>query len=159
HYAQGPATGRTLLTSVEECAADQVCKPPTRFSYRGEAPSFSRINTTVKAPNSKLASVMLLDVTGDGLDDLVVPDVQQLGGQELPTTDWIVPPNLGPPPHAPSYFAAPAKAYEETYLGDVPVPVQPELGTPVDLNQDGLMDLLLHDVHGQFPNWTVLVTQ
>ncbi|KYF90900.1 hypothetical protein BE20_16170 [Sorangium cellulosum] len=73
-YEISEATKRTLLTEVEECAGDGVCKPPTRFQYsRGEA-GFRRIATGVAAPTSRKASPMLFDIDGDGLDDLVVPE-------------------------------------------------------------------------------------
>jgi hypothetical protein len=37
-YETSPATSRTLLTQVEECAGDGVCNPPTRFDYQHGEP-------------------------------------------------------------------------------------------------------------------------
>jgi hypothetical protein len=39
---------------------------------------------------------MMMDVTGDGLDDLVVPTVpwNAAAHSEFPTTDWTLTPNL-----------------------------------------------------------------
>ncbi len=68
------STSRTLLAQVEECAGDGVCKPPTRFQYKSDRAGFKRIKTSIAAPTSRRASPMLVDFTGDGLVDLVVPD-------------------------------------------------------------------------------------
>jgi hypothetical protein len=90
-YDLGPTSHRTLLTQVEECAGDGVCKPPTRFQYsRGEL-GFEKVKTPVPAPTSVLGSPMVLDVDGDGLDDLVSPDTDPaLSTPEHPVTRWLV---------------------------------------------------------------------
>jgi hypothetical protein len=64
-YDVGPGTGRTILTSVQECAPDHVCKPPTHFWFSGNTPSFGVIKTGIKVPYAEKASPMLLggDVT------------------------------------------------------------------------------------------------
>src|SRR5262249_215927 len=64
-YGLGPTTNRTLLTQIQECAGDGVCKPPTRFTYTSSAPGFKQLPTTIPAPTSTLASPMLLDLDGD----------------------------------------------------------------------------------------------
>src|SRR6185503_16797345 len=74
-YLPGNDTGRLLLTNVRECAADQVCKPQTTFGWNLPAPGFTAIATPIAVPHSPWAAVMPMDVTGDGLDDLVIPDV------------------------------------------------------------------------------------
>ena len=51
-----------------------MCKPPTRFQYTSSEPGFEKIPTTIPGPTSQFGSPMLLDVDGDGLDDLVSPD-------------------------------------------------------------------------------------
>ncbi|HLM74851.1 MAG TPA: type IV secretion protein Rhs, partial [Polyangiaceae bacterium] len=40
-----------------------------------------------------------------------------------------------------------------------PALIQPEVGTPLDYDQDGLMDVLMHDVHGSAVTWQVLLAQ
>ena len=158
----GPATGRTRLSAVEECAADGVCKPPTRFGWSGSAsPGFRESNTAIPMPESKLASIMPMDVTGDGLDDLVIADVDMLGGSENHLTDWLIVPNESAA-DATAFAAQSALAFQEEHPddGSAPAePVQPELGTPIDYDHDGRMDVLLHDVYGYFQNWHVLLAR
>jgi len=116
---------------------------------------------------------MMLDVTGDGLDDLVVPTVPWNAAthSESPTTDWTITPNRGvSPPAGAKFFQSPVVAYSEDHndIDNDPVlqqqpdlKVQPDYGTPIDYNQDGLTDVLVHNVHGTalgFPDtWGVLL--
>jgi hypothetical protein len=82
-YTAGAATGRALLDQIQECAADGACKPPTRFLWHtGGSPGFMTLPTTIQAPQSPRGSLMTLDMTGDGLDDLVLTDVDMTGGSE-----------------------------------------------------------------------------
>jgi hypothetical protein len=91
HFEQSPTTSRSLLTQVEECAGDGVCKPPTRFQYKSDPAGFKRIKTSIAAPTSRRASPMLVDFTGDGLVDLVVPDTNPaLSTAQNPITEWRV---------------------------------------------------------------------
>src|SRR3712207_7584381 len=54
----------TLFRS--ECAADGVCKPSTRFDWHhGSGPAFMEQKTPLLPPESDLASLMLMDATGD----------------------------------------------------------------------------------------------
>ncbi|NUQ73530.1 MAG: type IV secretion protein Rhs [Polyangiaceae bacterium] len=157
-YTTAPSTKRTLLDQVEECAADGACKPPTRFTWHhGSGTGFVEIATPILDPESDSASVMLADVTGDGLDDLVVGDVDMTGGSEQPITNFIVAPNKSQE-LAPAFFDTSAIAHQ-LLLYDPPVPVFPERGTPLDYNHDGLADLFLHDVYGHFTTWRVLLAQ
>ena len=55
-YALGPTTNRTLLTQVEECAADGVCMRPTRFQFSSSPAGFKQMPTTILTPTSRLAS-------------------------------------------------------------------------------------------------------
>ncbi|AUX38230.1 MULTISPECIES: RHS repeat-associated core domain-containing protein [Sorangium] len=165
-YEVSEATKRTLLAQVEECAGDGVCKPPTRFQYsRGEA-GFRRVATDIAAPTSRKASPMLFDIDGDGLDDLVVPDV--VGGlstPENPITGWLVARNRGSSGSAASFAPATLALLEDwAVIADPhgssdPELLQPELGTALDFNQDGRADVFLHDVHDTGNTWLVLLTQ
>jgi hypothetical protein len=113
-YALGQATGRTLLAEVEECGGDGACKPPTRFQYHASAPGFERIATGIAAPTSRRSSPMLADLDGDGLDDLVVPDMNAaLSTPESPITDWLVARNRGPGA-SPPYFSTAKLAFSQT---------------------------------------------
>ncbi|WP_437668820.1 RHS repeat-associated core domain-containing protein [Sorangium sp. So ce131] len=165
-YEASPTTRRTLLTQVEECAGDGVCKPPTRFQYsRGET-GFKRIATDVLKPTSDRASPMLADIDGDGLDDLVVPDTNPaLSTPSNPITDWRVARNLGPTA-SPAHLGPATLAFSEEWpavvdpLGPAdPSTLQPELGTAVDYDQDGRTDILLHDVYGTSDTLLVLLSR
>ena len=107
-YKQSNVTDRTLLTSMQECGADGVCKPATTFQYSHGKAGFEQISTSIPGPTSKKASPMFLDINGDGLDDLLVLDVDPVsdyglqGG--LATTDWNVALNRGP--KAPKVFSS-----------------------------------------------------
>ncbi|MGK3994888.1 RHS repeat-associated core domain-containing protein [Sorangium sp. So ce1024] len=165
-YELSPATRRTLLTQVEECASDGVCKPATRFQYSRATPGFKRITTGIDRPVSERASPMVFDVDGDGRDDLVIPDmVAGFSTPSNPITGWWAARNLGP--RAPPSFLAPA---ELAFLEDWPTVadpsgpsdpalLQPELGTVLDYDDDGRADVLLHDVYGSEVTWHVLLSR
>ncbi|WP_437731191.1 RHS repeat-associated core domain-containing protein [Sorangium sp. So ce1335] len=165
-YELSPATRRTLLTHVEECASDGVCKPATRFRYNRATPGFKRVTTGIDEPVSERASPMVFDVDGDGRDDLVIPDMDAaLSTPTNPITAWWVARNLGP--RAPPGFLAPAElAFREEWpmVADPSGPsnsafLQPELGTVLDYDDDGRADVLLHDVHGAEVTWHVLLSR
>ena len=96
-YDLGPTTKRTRLTEVKECGSDKVCKPPTRFQWSAREAGFKKIVTELPAPTAARASAMLFDLDGDGLDDLVLPDVDPALSTPLnPITAWRVARNRGP---------------------------------------------------------------
>ncbi|HLM71476.1 MAG TPA: VCBS repeat-containing protein, partial [Polyangiaceae bacterium] len=159
------ATNRTLLTQIEECSGD-VCKPPTRFQYKSDEARFKRIKTSIAAPTSMRASPMLVDFTGDGLVDLVVPDTNPaLSTAKNPVTEWRVAPNLGEGAASP-FFGNLKVAFSQEWpmVADPTGPadsssLQPELGTAIDYDQDGRSDVWLHDVYGGSVNETVLLAR
>ncbi|WP_437775752.1 RHS repeat-associated core domain-containing protein [Sorangium sp. So ce1097] len=165
-YELSPATRRTLLTQVEECASDGVCKPATRFQYSRATPGFKRITTGIDKPVSERASPMVFDVDGDGRDDLVIPDI--LAGFSTPgnpITAWWTARNLGPSA-SPSFLAPAELAFlqEWSLVADPngpsdPALLQPELGTVLDYDDDGRADVLLHDVYGSDVTWHVLLSR
>ncbi|MGK3962803.1 RHS repeat-associated core domain-containing protein [Sorangium sp. So ce118] len=165
-YELSPTTRRTLLTEVEECASDGVCKPPTRFQYSHAKPGFERLATDVDKPISRLASPMVFDVDGDGLDDLVIPDSDAaLSTPSNPITAWWAARNLGPRA-SPAYLAPAELAFLEEwpFVADPagpsdPAILQPELGTVLDYDDDGRMDVLLHDVYDARTTWHVLLSR
>ncbi|XYH97782.1 RHS repeat-associated core domain-containing protein [Sorangium sp. So ce1128] len=165
-YEVSESTRRTLLTEVEECAADGVCKPPTRFQYsRGEA-GFRRIATDIARPTSRRASPMLFDIDGDGLDDLVLPDTHPaLSTPRNPVTSWLVARNQGSSGSEAHLAPATLALFEDwPVVADPPEPadpalLQPELGTALDFDQDGRTDVLLHDVHDASDTWLVLLAR
>jgi hypothetical protein len=165
-YTLGPTTKRTLLAQIEECSSDGGCKPATHFQYKSSAPGFKRLPTSIPAPTSTRASPMLLDLDGSGFDSLVVGDTDKaLSTPTNPIPQWLVAPNRGPNA-SPPYFSTVATALTEDWpmvampSGPAdPASIQPEVGTAIDYDQDGLTDLLLHDVAGVSPNWIVLLAQ
>ncbi|WP_437877018.1 FG-GAP-like repeat-containing protein [Sorangium sp. So ce513] len=165
-YELSPATRRTLLTQVEECASDGVCKPATRFQYSRATPGFKRITTDIDRPVSERASPMVFDVDGDGRDDLVIPDmVAALSTPSHPITAWWAARNLGRGA-SPSFLAPAELAFLEDWptVADPsgpsdPALLQPELGTVLDYDDDGRADVLLHDVYGSEVTWHVLLSR
>ncbi|WP_207217691.1 MULTISPECIES: FG-GAP-like repeat-containing protein [Sorangium] len=155
-YTSGPATGRRLLNAVRECAADGRCKPATRFRWHhGTGPGFAEVGTRLRVPESERGSLMTMDATGDGRDDLVTTDLDLPVDDDNPITNFFVAPNRMAEGGS-SSFGALALAHQEMHHAP-PSPVQPELGTPIDYNDDGRMDIFLHDVHGRYPDWHVLL--
>ena len=90
---------------------------------------------------------------------------------DIATTDWTITPNRGAnPTSGGGFFQAPVVAYSEDHNDSKNDPVlqqqpdlkvQPDYGTPIDDNQDGLTDVLVHNVHGTAFNfgatWSVLL--
>ena len=164
YFKNDSVTGRTRLKQVKECAADGVCKPSTRFTWygheEGEQGFDNHEASQVPKPESWRAGVMLLDVTGDGLDDLVIADTLPPGQEQLLTTDWRVAPSFGFDPAAASSLYMPDPVltgwYDQPHPNALDGEVQPEIGTPIDYDQDGRTDLLLHDIYGAHATWQVL---
>ncbi|MEZ4298873.1 MAG: RHS repeat-associated core domain-containing protein [Polyangiaceae bacterium] len=176
-YAASPVSRRTLLSRVEECAADGACRPATRFFWgqggggtNGESDSasgngpFSDRATKLKGPTARGASPMLLDVDGDGLDDLLIGDTDPaLTTPQNPITQWLFAHNRGPSKGGLGIFQL-ALSQDDIEVANPTAPadpaqIQPELGTVIDYNQDGRQDVLLHDVSGQTTTWRVLLSQ
>ncbi len=164
-YAPDPATSRTLLTRIEECAGDGVCKPATRFDYQRGEVGFRDRTTSLPVPTARAASPMLLDIDADGLADLVIPDTHPaLSTPQNPLTQWLVAHNGGAGDSAAVFGPAALAFSQETIVPDGsgpsdPAQIQPELGTVIDYDQDGRKDVLLHDVHGVGVTWQVLLAR
>ena len=158
-YHQGPGTGRRVLDRIQECAAGGPCKPATWFTWHsGGSTGFFQHSAPVEEPESDLATLMLLDVTGDGLDDLVIPDLDMTGGTENLQTNWMVAPNLSQEITA-AFFDVPAMGYQQDHIPPVDQSaIHPEHATPIDYNHDGKMDLFLHDIYGSGTSWKVLLS-
>ena len=81
-YQNDPATGRNQLASITECAADGSCFPPTAITWQNGAAGWqSDVSTGTAVPDIQHAiAARLMDVNGDGIQDLVYPG----------STDWMV---------------------------------------------------------------------
>ncbi|KYG00646.1 hypothetical protein BE21_57205 [Sorangium cellulosum] len=158
-FDDAPATGRRLLQQVEECASDGVCKPPTRFGWHHGTKGFTWLATPLEVPTSDRGSSMLMDATGDGLDDIVMSDdeLAMYEGVEVPLTTWFLAPNRLSEGVS-TAFNVDRLVAEVAHL-DPDTPFQPEVGTPIDYNQDGLTDIFMHDLQGRWPNWHVLLAE
>ncbi|MFO0756888.1 MAG: FG-GAP-like repeat-containing protein [Byssovorax sp.] len=162
-YDLGPATHRTRLTQVEECAADGVCKPPMHLQYSGTEAGFEKITTPIPTPVSQRSSPLLVDLDGDGLDDLLSPDMDPaLSTPEHPITQWLIAHNQGKAP----YLTATGLAFSETWptvsdpqMPSDPTHLLPEMGTTLDYNHDRRADVLLHDVYDSRHTWQLLIAQ
>ncbi|MDI1432847.1 FG-GAP-like repeat-containing protein [Polyangium sorediatum] len=156
-YDASETTGRTRLIEMKECGADDACTETTRFLYPARERGFDEVDTGIAAPTSLRASPLLLDADGDGLDDLLVPDTSALSTPQNPITEWRITRNEA------GTLGAPKLAYSQEWplVPDPPEPadpsrIQPEPGTPIDYDQDGRADVLLHDVRGWNDNHIVL---
>jgi RHS repeat-associated protein len=169
HYAfsyELSPTSRTLLTAVEECAGDGVCKPATRFQYQSREPGFKERETSIATPTARAASPLLSDIDGDGLDDLVIPDTDKAQSTpQNPITRWLIAHNGGASA-SPAYLESAALGFSQEWVSAAdpsgpadPTLLQPELGSVLDYDGDGRRDLLLHDVHDALPTWQVLLAQ
>ncbi|AUX47303.1 uncharacterized protein SOCE26_088210 [Sorangium cellulosum] len=153
-FADAPATGRRLLQQAEECAPGGVCKPPTRFGWHHGTKGFAWRPTPLAVPTADRGSSMLMDATGDGLDDIVMSDGELwlYDGVEVPLTAWFLAPNLLSEGVS-TAFNVDRLVAEVTHF-EPSTPFQPEVGTPIDYNQDGLTEI---DQPWCAPSWVVYV--
>lgn len=81
-YQNDAGTGRNQLASITECAADGSCFPATEIGWQsGSAGWQSAVSTGITVSDVQHADAAhLMDVNGDGIDDLVYPGA----------TDWMV---------------------------------------------------------------------
>lgn len=159
-YDQSEATGRTRLTSIEECGADGACKPPTQFQYGKVERGFAEVKTNIDAPLSLQASPILADMNGDGLSDWLVPDTTPLSTSSNPITEWTFARNTGNGFATPNVAFSQEWSFQENSEGSTdPAQLQPELGTVIDYNGDQRKDMLLHDVYGNRNTHIVLALQ
>jgi RHS repeat-associated protein len=159
-FDRSAITGRTRLTSVEECGADGACKAPVRFHYDTKAArGFDKVETTIDAPLSLKASPIFADMNGDGLSDWLVPDTTPQSTAEKPITEWRLARNTGNGFTAPKVSLSQEWSFVENPEGpNDPAQLQPELGTVLHYNDDSRADLLVHDVYNNRPNYLVLAS-
>ena len=71
-YAQGTASSRLQLTSLQECSATN-CLAPTTVTYQQGAKGWPSVATATNVDAAYKAETMPLDLNGDGLADLLFP--------------------------------------------------------------------------------------
>jgi RHS repeat-associated protein len=77
-YRNTSITGRSLLTEIKECDGPGICKQGLRLEYspgsndfnRIEFPDITDVGTSILSGNR----VLVIDINGDGRDDLLYPD-------------------------------------------------------------------------------------
>jgi RHS repeat-associated protein len=149
-YLPSEGTGRTLLQSVKECAgANGPCKPATRFGWSSHASTgFTKTSNPKIVLNDNYghherATWTLADVNGDGLDDIVFSHPKP-GDSSL--DEWWVALNAGGSYAAPELWAT------------FPYPTSPGAWdmTPIDFDQDGLVDIFLDAQNTDWPTYRYL---
>lgn len=131
-YATAPATNRSRMTQVQECAGavGNDCLNPTTIGYQDGTGGWAGETSSGQAI-TLMANSFPIDVDGDGLDDLVYPNSGT-------STFWIVPATVS------GYAAAVNTGVSSTNYASA---------LSLDFNSDGRMDLLLPNTSN---NWRVL---
>ena len=122
-YDTGPITGISRLQNVMECdspVANAVCMQPTKFSWSDGAPGYMPATTSGSA-SSGYADAQVLDVNGDGKQDLLVPHSGQW---------WI-------------NYGGTAGLSSAVSSGISTIGGYPDKSLQIDYNSDGLTDLLV----------------
>ncbi|MEO8551434.1 MAG: SpvB/TcaC N-terminal domain-containing protein, partial [Kofleriaceae bacterium] len=146
-YALGPRTNRTLLSSTQECTTPAICGLATTFTYnsgaREAAFQWTKLDPHLPISEQMGASLMTMDVTGDGLDDIVTSEYGQ--NPDLTSdTQWFVDANHG----------GTGASFGPNQLAGIATGIH--AATSIDYDQDGLQDLLMHDdVDTPSPTWHV----
>ncbi|WP_437983585.1 FG-GAP-like repeat-containing protein [Sorangium sp. So ce117] len=146
-YTRSKGSGHSLLEGVTECT-EGACKRPTRFGWSEAEAGFGEIiDTTATTPKigeyRPASQVVVMDMNGDGRDDVVYPDFERwnfaLGvdaGREGTQSK-----------HLSKTYRTSTPSADEYQVHDY------QRGFPIDYNQDGKSDLLLADMS---PTWRVL---
>ncbi|WP_437966775.1 FG-GAP-like repeat-containing protein [Sorangium sp. So ce260] len=145
-YSQSKGSGQSLLEAVTECTTGK-CKRPTRFGWSEAEAGFGggidATATTPKADESLASQVVVMDMNGDGRDDIVYPDRERWNFALGVDAGWGETQNV----HLPKTYLTSTPSVDEHQAGHY------QRGFPIDYNQDGKTDLLLADVS---PTWRVL---
>lgn len=160
-YEESPSSGRARLVSVHECAKGdgKTCKPPTRFGWLDPPSSgFTKVTTAIPHPSSTADVTyqwLMADVTGDGLDDLVLAGMSPA---DSTSSEWRVATNTG---NTGATIFASAAVWATTpgpTLGVYHDPLMPLWAerfhlAPVDYDLDGRADLFVSDSMGGEVRW------
>ncbi len=158
NYRESSTTGRTLLESVQQCAANGECFAPTEFQYHEPDVGFEEIVTDIDVPLADKASPMFFDIDQDGLPEYVVGDTTPASTPDHPITQWRIAKNLGGnfAPEKMAFwqewsFVPNAEGFSDAKL------IQPELATAIQTPSGTGLGLFLHDVTGSNNNHLLMV--
>jgi RHS repeat-associated protein len=129
-YAPGPASSRSLITSIQECITGD-CLAPTTFSYTPGATSWAS-ETSIGQTINGIANALAIDINGDGRQDLVYPN---------PSTNTF-------------WFTLSTTSGYSTPQNTTLSSVNGTSSLPLDYNADGRTDLLVPGA----TNWRVLLS-
>src|SRR5437588_1792187 len=127
-YTTGSTTGRSQLTTIQECSPTQ-CFPATTVGYQNGTAGWSSAVAT-SAKSTTLDSALVVDLNGDGIDDIVYPD--QASGH------WYY------------MLGATSGTFQGPY--DLGIAATTSL-IPIDYNGDGKTDLMLPNSSS---NWRLM---
>jgi RHS repeat-associated protein len=116
-YTTGSATGRSTLTSIQECSPTQ-CFAATTVGYQNGQTGWGSAVNVGGSSHYGLSNAIVGDLNGDGIDDIVYQDK---------TTGHLY------------YFLG---ATTGTYQGPYDTGLTQTFVAPIDYNADGKMDLL-----------------
>ena len=132
NYTLGGVTGRSTLTSVQECSPTQ-CFPATTVGYQNGSAGWSAEVATA-ARSYGLIAAKAIDLNGDGIDDILYVD-------DTGTNHWFY------------LLGSASGAYSGPYDTGL---ASSSAVVPLDYNSDGKMDLLVRNASG---NWRVMFYQ
>ncbi|MBS0422255.1 MAG: VCBS repeat-containing protein [Proteobacteria bacterium] len=130
-FTSGTTTGRSTLTSIQECSATQ-CFPATTVAYQNGSSGWGSGITTAGSTGG-LSTGIVGDLNGDGVDDIVY------GDRTTGHCYYLLGSTTGT-------YAGPY----DTGLASCGAVV------PIDYNADGKMDLMIKNASG---NWRVMFYQ
>lgn len=74
-YDASTVTNRSRITQVRECAASESdCLSPTTINYQTSAAGWSGTEQSTSHSSQEPQDIVLVDINGDGRDDVVYPD-------------------------------------------------------------------------------------
>ncbi|MCG8434807.1 MAG: FG-GAP-like repeat-containing protein, partial [Gammaproteobacteria bacterium] len=124
-YTQGAKTGRSLLTSVQECTATDTCLPPTTFTWQQGSNGFIGLYDTGISTNFDL--YRFLDFNGDGRLDTIHSETSQT------QTDKVIQLRAG----------GSNTSFNTSFTEHV---IERSQIYPFDYNDDGLDDILIPQI-------------
>lgn len=148
--AGNPGTERSLLKTVTQCAGS-TCYPPTNINWQQDTSGWQ--GTVYHAPTggqpaltaAEAAAILMVDVNGDGMADVIYPVFAGTPSSCTSTGDWMMmlagPNSYGPT--APQDTGVPSDCYSQYAM-------------PIDLTNSGLQGWLVPGKSGSGVDWFVI---